>query len=81
MAAGLVGEGELSEVAADHVELNFNVVESLAVVDGDVVADHFGEDDGIAQVGLDGGGLLSQLSVLLALLALRVQTDVSVLNL
>jgi hypothetical protein len=81
VTAGLVGEGELSEVAADHVELDFDVIEGFAVVDCDVVADHFGQDDGVAQVGLDGGGLLSQLRVLLALLALRVEADVSVLDL
>ncbi len=78
--ARFIGEGELSEVPADHVELDFNVVEALAVVDSHVVADHFGEDDGVAEVSLDGGGLLSQLCVLLALLALGVETDVFVLD-
>jgi hypothetical protein len=78
---GLVGEGELSEVPADHVELDFDAVEGLAVVDSDVAAHHFGEDDGVAEVGLDGGGLLSGQCVLLALLALGVETDVFVLDL
>jgi hypothetical protein len=81
VTAGLVGKRELSEVAADHIKLDFDVIEGFAVVDSDVVADHFGEDDGVAEVGLDGGGLLSQLRVLLALLALGVKTDVSVLDL
>jgi hypothetical protein len=79
--AGLVGEGELAEVPADHVELDFDVVEALAVVDGDVAAHHFGQDDGVAEVGLDGDGLLSEWRVLLALLALRVEADVFVLDL
>jgi hypothetical protein len=81
VAAGFIGEGELSEVAADHIELDFDVVEGLSVVDGDVVADHFGEDDGVAEVGLDGGGFFAELGVLLALLALGVEADVSVLDL
>ncbi len=81
VAAGFVGEGELSQVASDHVELDFDVVEGLSVVDCDVVADHFGEDDGVAEVGLDGGGFFAELSVLLALLALGVEADVSVLDL
>jgi hypothetical protein len=78
---GLVGEGKLSEVPADHVELDFDAVEGLAVVDSDVAAYHFGEDDGVAEVGLDGGGLLSGQCVLLALFALGVEPDVFVLDL
>lgn len=81
VAGGLVGEGHFSEVAADHVELDFDVVEALSVVDGDVVADHFGHDDGVTEVSFDGGGLLSSLAVLFSLLAFRVQSDVFVLNL
>jgi hypothetical protein len=79
--ARLVGKGELSEVPADHVELDFHIVEALSIVDGHVVADHFGHDDGVAEVSLDGDGLLSRLCVLLALLALGIQTDVFVLDL
>ena len=81
MLAGLVGEGELSEVPADHIELDFDVVKALAVVDCHIVAHHFGQHDGVAEVGLHGHGLLSGLGVLLALLALGVQTDVFVLDL
>ena len=32
VAGGLVGEGELAQVATDHVELDFDVVEGLAVL-------------------------------------------------
>ena len=78
---GLVGDGKLAEVPADHVELDLDVVEGLAVVDSDVGADHFWEDDGVAQVGLDGDGLLAERRVLLALLALGVEPDVLVLDL
>lgn len=81
VTAGLVGDGELSEVAADHVEPDLDVVEALTVVDGDVVADHFGHDDGVAEVSLDGGGLLSDDAVLLGLLALGVEPDVFMLDL
>jgi hypothetical protein len=79
--AGLVGDGELAEVPADHVELDFDVVEALAVVDCNVVAHHFGHDDGVTEVSLHGHGLLSGLGVLLALLALGVQPDIFVLDL
>lgn len=79
--AGLVGQRELSEISADHVELDFNVVKALAVVDSNVVANHFWEDDGIAEMSLDGDGLFSGLSVLLALLALGIEADVFVLDL
>ena len=79
--ARLVGKGELSKVPADHVELDFHIVETLSVVDSHIVADHFGKDDGITEVSLDGHGLLSRLCVLLALLTLSVETDVFVLDL
>jgi hypothetical protein len=78
---GLVSKGELSEVPADHVELDFHIVEALSVVDSHIVTDHLGHDNGVAEVSLDGNGLLSGLSVLLALLALGVEADVFVLDL
>lgn len=80
MTAGLVGDGELSEVASDHVELDFDVVEDLSAVDGDLVADHLGHDDGISEVSLDGGGPLSGNAVLFGFLAFGVQADVLVLD-
>ena len=36
----LVGDGELSEVAANHVELDFDWEVVLSVVDTDYTADH-----------------------------------------
>ena len=76
MAGGFVTEGHLSQVSADHVEFDFDVVKGLAAVDGDVVAYHFGHDDGISEVSFDGSRLLSGLSVLFGLLAFGVETDV-----
>ena len=65
---GLVGEGELTEVVTDHLGLDFNRVESLAVVDADDSTDHVGGDDLVAAVGADSLGLLAVRDVLLALL-------------
>ena len=59
VTSGLVGEGVLAEVVADHLSLDFDGVEGLAVVDTDHGADHGGGDDGVAAVGSDGGGLLA----------------------
>lgn len=78
--ARLVGERELAEVPADHVELDLHVVEGLAVVDGHVSADHLGQHNRISEVGLDGDGLFAEGRVLLALLALGVEPDVLVLD-
>ena len=80
MAGGFVGDGEFSQVPADHVELDLDVVEGFATVDCDVVADHFGHDDGISEVGLDGDGFLSGYAVLFGFLAFCVQSDVLVLD-
>jgi hypothetical protein len=80
VAGGLVGDGELTQVATDHVEFDFDVVEALSVVDGDVVADHLGHHDGISQMGLDGGGLLSGLSILFGFLAFSLESDVFMLD-
>ena len=76
----LVGERELSQISADHVELDFNDVECLSVVHSHKAADHFGHDDGISQVGLHGNWLLSWGSVGLGLLAFQVESVISVLD-
>ena len=76
VSAWLIGDRELAEVAADHVELDLDVHEYFSVVDGDVVAYHFGHHDGISQVGLDGNGLLSRDAVLFRFLAFGVEPDV-----
>ena len=56
----LVGNGELSKISADHIELDFNVIKALAIVDCDVVSNHLGKDDGISEVGLDWSGAFSR---------------------
>lgn len=55
---GLVGDGELAQVVSDHLRLDFNLVEGLAVVDTNVGTNHLGDDDHVTQVGLDDLGLL-----------------------
>ena len=56
---GLVGKGELAEVVTDHLRLDLDGVEGLAVVDTDDRPDHGGGDDFVAAVGVDGLGLLT----------------------
>ena len=55
---GLVGDGELAQVVADHLRLDLHSIEDLAVVHTDDAADHLGDDDHVTEVGLDDGGLL-----------------------
>jgi len=80
MAGRLVGNGELSEISADHIELHFNVIEALAIVDCNVVTNHLRKDDGISEVSLNWSRAFSRLSVLLGLLALSIEADVFVFN-
>lgn len=58
MLHGLVRDRELAQVVAHHVGLHLDLVEGLAVVDADHRADHLRDDDGVAEVGADGVGLL-----------------------
>ena len=76
----LVSERELTQISADHVELDFNNVEGLSVVDSNEAADHFGHDDGIPKMSFNGDWLLSWGGVGLGLLALQVESVVSVLD-
>jgi len=80
VAGGFVGDGELTEVTTDHVEFDFDIVEALSIIDGDVVANHLGHHDSISQMGLDGGGLLSGQSVLFGFLAFSFESDVFMLD-
>ena len=80
MAGGFVGDGEFSQVPADHVELDLDIVESFSAVDSYVVADHFGHDDSISEVGLDRDGFLSRYAVLFGFLEFCVQSNVLVLD-
>lgn len=59
MTDGLVRDRELSEVETDHLGLDLDLVEDLAVVDADDATDHLGHDDHVAQVSLDDLGLLA----------------------
>jgi hypothetical protein len=63
----VLGDGELGEVVANHLGLDLDRVELLAGVDADDGADHLGDDDHVAEVGLDGVGLLVGLGLLLGL--------------
>ena len=67
---GLVGRRVLTEVVTDHVSLDFDLSPDLARVHCGDGTDHFGHDDGIAQVGLDSLGLVTELSVLCGVLEL-----------
>jgi hypothetical protein len=58
VSGGGVGDGELTEVHADHLGLDLNGGEGLSVVDTNNRANHLGEDEHVSQVGLDHGGLL-----------------------
>merc|ERR1719414_1555954 len=55
---GLVRDGELAEVVADHFGLDFNLVKGLALVDSDDAANHLGHDDHVTKMRLDSLGLL-----------------------
>ena len=53
-----VGDGEFCQVVANHVGLNFDLVEGLAVIDTDDRANHLGDDDHVTEMGADRVGLL-----------------------
>lgn len=80
VTGGLVCDRHLAEVAPNHIKLDFDVHEGFAVVNSNVVADHFGHDDSVAEVSLDHSGFLSGLSVFLGLLTFVVEADVFMLN-
>ena len=49
---GLVCDGELAQIVSDHLWLDLDLIECLAVVDADNGSDHFGHDWHVAQVSL-----------------------------
>ena len=53
-----VSNGKLTKVVTNHLGLDLDLVEGLTVVDTEDRADHLGNNDHVAQVSLDGGGLL-----------------------
>jgi len=60
-------DGELSEVVANHLRLDLDLVEFLARVNADDASNHLGDDNHITEVGLDEVGLLVGLGLLLGL--------------
>lgn len=66
-------DGELSEVVADHLGLDLDLVELLTGVDTNDGADHLGNDNHVTEVGLDEVGLLVGLGLLLGLAELLDQ--------
>lgn len=69
----VLGDGELSQVVANHLRLDLNLVELLAGVDTDDAADHLRDDNHVTEVGLDEVGLLVGLGLLLGLAELLDQ--------
>ena len=66
----LVGDGELSQVMTHHLRLDLDLTESLPVVDTNDRADHLGNNNHMAEVSLDDGGLLAYSQILAGLTAL-----------
>jgi hypothetical protein len=46
----------------DHLGFDLDLIEDLSVVDTDDGSDHLGDDDNITEMGLDTGGLLTDLA-------------------
>jgi hypothetical protein len=51
-----VCDGKFTEVVANHLRLDLDLVEHLSVVDGELRADHLGQNKHVSKVGLDGFG-------------------------
>jgi hypothetical protein len=58
---------------ADHLGLDFDLVELLSGVDTDDAADHLGDDNHVTEVGLDEVGLLVGLGLLCSGLVVSLQ--------
>jgi len=63
----VVRDGEFSEVVANHLWLDLDLVELLSGVDTNDGTDHLWDDDHVTEVGLDEVWLLVWLSLLLCL--------------
>ena len=64
---------ELAKVVANHLRLDLHLVELLAGVDANDAANHLGDDNHVAEMGLDEVGLLVGLGLLLGLAQLLDQ--------
>lgn len=65
---------ELSQVVANHLRLDLDLVELLSGVDANDASDHLGDDNHVTEVSLDEVGLLVGLGLLLGLAELLDQT-------
>lgn len=70
----VLGDREFTQVVANHLGLDFDLVELLTGVDTDDAADHLGDNDHVTEVGLDEVGLLVGASLLLGLAELLDET-------
>ena len=77
----LVRHGELSEVSADHIELDLHIGKTLATVDAYNIAHHLRHHNSVSKMSFDRDGLLSGLYILLGLSALVEESGVLVLDL
>lgn len=75
-----VGQWELSEISADHVEFDLDWVESFTVVDSDKVSDHFGHDDTVSEMGFYEGRFLTGGCVLFGFFTFHVESVISMFN-
>ena len=60
MSDGAVSDGELAQVVANHVGLDINNVEHLAVVYSDSGTDHLRNNDHVSEVSLHDSGLVQR---------------------
>eukprot|EP00967_Tisochrysis_lutea_P027869 scaffold32377_cov34-Tisochrysis_lutea.AAC.6 len=73
VAHRLIRHGELAKVHADHVSLDLNRGEHLALVDTNDGPNHLGDDDHVAQMRLHNVRLVVRAAVLLRLDKLLLQ--------
>ena len=72
--AHLVGDGELSKIVTNHLWLDFDLGEDLAVVHSNDRSSHLWNHDHVSQMGLDNIGLLVDGAFLLLLAELLDQS-------
>jgi len=63
----LVGDGELCKIVANHLRLDLNLVEGLAIVDTNNASNHLRDNDHVAEMGLHWLWLLTSWSILFRL--------------